>query len=112
MIYTYTPKRLIAGSALTNALVTYYTATTIYGAILKELVIVNTDTVARTVTVHIVPAAGTAGVPTIILSADTLQPGEQRVYSLSSVIPQNSFIQASASVGAVMSINASGIEIS
>lgn len=111
MIYTYTPKRLIEGSALTNALATYYTAGTAYGAILKELVLVNTDSVARTVTAHIIPLAGAAGVPTTILS-ETLQPGEPRVYALSSVIPLGSFIQAVASAGAVVAISASGIEIS
>lgn len=112
MVYTYTPKKLIAGSALTNALATYYTAATAYGAILKELMLVNTDTVARTVTVHIIPTAGTAGVPSTILSGETLQPGEQRVYSLSSVIPNGSFIQALASTGAVVALSASGVEIS
>lgn len=111
MIYTYTPKRLIAGSALTNALATYYTAATAYGAILKELVLVNTDSVARTVTVHIIPLAGSAGVPTTILSAETLQPGQKWSESLSSVIPVGSFIQAVASAGAVVAISASGVEI-
>lgn len=112
MIYTYTPKRLIAASALTDALATYYTAATAYGAILKELIIVNTDSAARTVTVHIVPLAGAAGVPTTILSTETLQPGEHRVYALSSVIPLGSFVQAVASAAAVVAISASGIEIS
>jgi len=112
MIYTYTPTRLIHGSALTNALATYFTAGTAYGAILNELMIVNTDTVARTVTVHVVPLGGTAAIANIILSADTLQPGEQRVYSLFTIIPLGSFIQAKADTGAVVAISASGSVIS
>lgn len=111
MIYTYTPKRLIAGSALTNALATYYTAATAYGAVLKELEIINTDTVARQVAVHIVPLAGTAGVPSKIFD-ELLQPGQRWVDSCSSVIPLGSFIQAIAAVAAVVTINASGVEIS
>jgi hypothetical protein len=112
MIFNYTPKRIIAGSALTASLATYYTALTTYGTILKELMLVNTDSVARAVSVHIVPGAGTAGVPTTVISAETLQPGEQRVYSLSTVLPLNSFIQASAATAAVVAISASGVEIS
>jgi len=112
MVFNYAPTRIIAGSVLTASLATYYTALTKYGTILKELVLVNTDSVARAVTVHIVPSAGTAGVPTTIISAETLQPGEQRVYSLSSVLPLNSFIQASAGAAAVVAISASGVEIS
>lgn len=112
MIYTYTPKRLIAGSALTDALVTYYTASTAYGAILNELMIVNTDAAVRTVTIHIVPLAGTAAVANIIISAESLQPGEQRVYGLSTVIPLGSFIQAKSDAGAVVALSASGVEIS
>jgi hypothetical protein len=112
MLYTYTPKQLIAGAALTNGLVTYYTAETTYGTILKELILVNTHSAALAVTVHIIPTGGTAGVPTTILSGETLQPGEQRAYSLSTVIPTGSFIQASAGTGAFVVINASGAEVS
>lgn len=111
MIYTYTPTRLIPGSALTNSLATYYTASTAYGALLNELMVINNDTVARQVTVHIIPAAGTAGNATKILD-ELLQPGQKWTESLFSVIPKDYFIQAVAAVSAVVTINASGSEIS
>lgn len=111
MLYTYTPKRLVAGSALTGALATYYTAASAYGAIVKELVFINTDGVAHQVTAHIIPLAGSAGVPTKIFD-ELLQPGQRWVDSCSAVVPLGSFIQASAAAGAVVTFNASGLEIS
>lgn len=111
MIYTYTPKRLIAGSALTSSLATYYTSGATYGAILNELELINTDTVERLVSVYIIPASGTAGVASKIF-AETLQPGQRWRDERSSVIPVGFFIQAIAAAGAVVTINASGVEIS
>jgi hypothetical protein len=54
-----TVKRLVAGSALTGALATYYTVAAATSAIVKEIILCNTDVVARTVDVHFIPPAGT-----------------------------------------------------
>lgn len=104
-------KRLVAGSALTAALATYYTVPASTTTIIKEIFICNTDTAARTFTANIVPSAGAAAVANQIFDALALQAGETKIYSLSSVLPAGSFLQALASVAAVVSMNVSGVEI-
>lgn len=106
-----TPVKMTAGSALTNALVTYYTVpATSKQAIVKEIEFCNTDTVARTVTVNIIPSAGSASVANTVYSAITIQPGETKNFSRSTVMLPGGFIQALASVGAVVSMDVSGVE--
>lgn len=106
-----TPKRLIAGSALTGSLATYYTTPAATTTIVKEIVLCNTDTAARTVDLHVIPSAGSGAVANQILQDLALQAGETKIFSLSQVLPAGTFIQALASTAAVVSINASGVEI-
>jgi hypothetical protein len=109
-----TVKRLVAGSALTGALATYYTVAAATSAIVKEIILCNTDVVARTVDVHFIPPAGTAAVANQILDGSAnanLQAGETKMFNLSSVLPTGYFIQAVASSAAVVSMNISGIEV-
>src|SRR5690242_3162269 len=96
----YTPKQLTPGTALTAALVTEYTVPASTTTILKELVLCNTDTVVRTVTVNLVAAAGAAGVLNTLLNAVALQPNETKILSLSTVMTTGTFIQAKASQAA------------
>jgi hypothetical protein len=107
----YTPKQLTAGTALTASLVTEYTVPAATTTILKEIILCNTDSVVRTVTAHVIAPAGTAGVLNTIVNAMSIQPNETKILSLSTVMPTGSFIQAVASSAAVVSINASGVEI-
>lgn len=106
-----TPKRLVPGSALTNALATYYTVPASTTVIAKELVLCNTDVVTHTVDLHIVPNGGTAVAANQILQNIALTNGETKIYSLSSVMEIGATIQASADAGAVVSIAVSGVEI-
>lgn len=106
-----TAKRLVAGSALTAVLATYYTVPAATTTIIKEILFCNTDTAARTVAAHIIPSAGSALVANQIFQDTVLQAGETKIFSLSQVLPAGSFLQALASVAAVVSITASGVEI-
>lgn len=106
-----TAKRLVAGSALTVALATYYTVPAGTTTILKEIVLCNTDTSARTVDLHIIPSAGTGAVANQIFQDLAIQAGETKIFSVSQVLPAGSFLQALASTGAVVSLNCSGVEI-
>ena len=109
-----TAKRLVPGSALTAVLATYYTVPSSTSAILKEIILCNTDSSSRTVDVHVIPPAGTAGIANQILDGSlnaNLQAGETKMFNLSSVLPTGYFIQAVASVAAVVSMNVSGIEV-
>ncbi len=106
-----TAKRLVPGSALTASLVTYYTVPAGTTTIIKEIIFCNTDTVARTVSANIVPLGGSAAIANQIFDTYTLKASETKPFSLSSVLPTGSFLQALASVAAVVSMNISGYEI-
>jgi len=106
-----TAKRLVPGSALTVALVTYYTVPASTTTIIKEIFFCNTAAIPITVDAYIVPLAGTAAVANQIFDTFILQAGETKIFSLSSVMPSGSFIQALASMAAVVSMNVSGVEI-
>jgi hypothetical protein len=111
MALTYTPKEFKTGTALTASAVTQYTVPASTTSILKEIEICNTDAAVRTFTVYVIPAAGSASVANTILNAVSIQPNDTKVISLSRVMPTGSFIQAKADAGAVVSFNASGIEV-
>lgn len=106
-----TAKRLIAGSALTGALVTYYTVPAAITTIVKELILCNTDVIVNTVVLHIIPSAGSALVANQIFKNISLQAGETKIFGLSQVLSAGAFVQASASVAAVVSLTISGVEI-
>lgn len=113
-LYTYTPKAFAAGSALTGAAATYYTAPSAainVCSIIKELQLCNTDNSARTVTVYAVPAAGSPAVANTLMTTLSLQPYETQIYSMSKVLAPGATIQALASSAGVVSMSVSGIEV-
>ena len=57
---TVTPKRLCDAHYITNAYATAYTVPASTKAIVKQLVLCNTDTSARTVSIRVVPSGETA----------------------------------------------------
>lgn len=106
-----TPKKMVPGSALTASAATYYTvASTVKQAIVKEVEFCNTDTVPRTVTMYVIPSGGSAAVANEIYAAMTLQAGETKNFSRSTVMLPGGFIQALADSAAVVSFNVSGVE--
>ena len=106
-----TPKRLIPGSALTNALVTYYTVSSaVISATMKQLIFCNTDTLSHSFTMNVIPPAGAASVANTVFSAVVIQAGETKIFGLTENMPTGYFIQAKADVGAVVSMTASGME--
>jgi hypothetical protein len=111
MSVTITPKKMVAGSALTGSAATYYTvAATVQQAVVKEVEFCNTDSVPRTVTMYIIPSGGSAGVANEVYAAVTIQAGETKTFSRSTVMLAGGFIQALASSAAVVSFNVSGVE--
>jgi hypothetical protein len=106
-----TPKRLIAGSALTASTATYYTVPTSTTTIVKELKLCNTDTATRTVDVYEVASGGTAAATNQIFQDLALVAGETKIFSLSSVLLAGATIQAVASSASVVHIDASGYEV-
>ena len=107
---TNTIKQLVPPTALSAT-----TTTSLYGpvsaltkAIIKEILLCNTDTVARTVTMQI--GTGTA-VANRILSAVSLAPGDTKFITLSTVLNAGDSITGGASSAAVVSCTVSGVEV-
>lgn len=106
-----TPKKMVAGSALTASAATYYTVdTTVKQAIVKEVEFCNTDTAPRAVTLYIIPSGGSAAVANEVYAAMTIQAGETKNFSRSTVMLPGGFLQALADSAGVVSINVSGVE--
>lgn len=110
---TVTTTQLIAPQHITNAAATYYTATRVTARV-DSMTATNTDTVAHTLTVHVVPSAGSAATGNKIISAKSIMPGETYICfeMLGKAIPSGSFIQALADANTTIVLTASGIEIS
>lgn len=105
--------RTITAAQLTATAATYYTAPANTKSIIKKLTFTNTDSSARTVTVYLVPAAGTAGVTNILISAQSIGAGEcWECYPASGQVLQAlGFIQALADVTSKVTIQGSVAEV-
>lgn len=106
---TNTIKQLVAPTALSaTTTTTLYTAPASTKTIIKEILLCNTDTVARTVTMFV--GTGSA-VANTILSALSLAPGETKFITLSTVLNTGEFIKGGASSASVVSCTISGVEV-
>lgn len=103
----------ITSAQLTTAAATYYTAPANTKVVLKKLTFTNTDTVARTVTVYLVPSAGTAGVTNILVSARAIAAGD--TYDCQEALGQTlrigGFIQALSDVASKVTIQGAISEV-
>ncbi len=108
-----TNKRIIAGSQLTTSAATYYTAPSSTKCIIKRLTFTNTTAGAVTVTVYLIPFAGSASDSNTISHTHSVAANETWICSEAEgqVIEQLGFIQALASAGTSITIMASGVEI-
>jgi len=105
---TVTVKQLVAPTALTNTLnTTLYTVPASTTAIVKEILLCNTDTASRDVTVYL----NGNGVANTILDAVPVLPGETKFITLSTVLVATNTLRAGASTGSVVSISVSGVEV-
>jgi hypothetical protein len=95
-------------TALTNTTTTtLYTVPGSTKTILKEIVLCNTDTSARTVTIQ---AGSTTGVADRVLAAVSVGPGVTQAYSFNTVLNAADTVTGGASTGAVVSCLISGVE--
>ena len=103
------PANLGSGT-LTASAATYVTASGSSTVIIKAAVFTNTDASARTITVHRVPAAGSASTGNRIISAFSLNAGQSYVAPecANLVLATGETLQALASLTSVVNINVSG----
>ena len=108
-----TPKRFVEGGQLTASAATYYTCPSNTKALIKKLTFTNNDTSARTVTVYLVPSAGTAGVTNILTKAASIAAGAtyEAFEAEGHILTAGATLQALADVTSMVTINASGVEI-
>lgn len=108
-----TAKKLFNPALLTASAATYYTSPANTRTLVKKLTFTNTDTVARTVTVYVIPSGGSASATNTLISARALAAGEtyECFEAEGHVLSTGDFIQALASTTSVVSIQGSGVEM-
>ena len=106
-----TPVVLIASAQLANAAATLYTATRVKARI-DKVTCTNEDTVAHTITFHIVASAGSAAADNRIIHAKSLAAGE--CYTCPELIghwlTDGQTIRGFADTAAMVTVRASGFE--
>ena len=107
-----TPRLLITGTLLTDAAATLYTVGDNVVSRVNEIILCNTDTATRTVDLHIIDSGDTLAAKNQVLDGLALAAGETRFIGLDQVMVSGDFIQGLADVTSVVSIRASGIEVS
>lgn len=111
-----TPIPIIRGSVLTASLVTLYTvgntAQVVRSVRVTSMRFVNTDSVARTVTVHFVPQGDTASVANTRFKTITIEAAgsidSSAFFIMDDVLQEGGSIQAVASAANVVAISATG----
>jgi hypothetical protein len=111
-----TPKKIIPGIQIPNAVVAtpgLYAAPANTKTIIKKLTFTNNDTVARTVTVHLVASGGTGGATNIITKAYPIGPGAtyEAFEAEGQVLQVGDFITAFADVASMVTCHGSGVEV-
>ena len=106
-------KSLINGSTLTSSVATYYTVPAGATCRLTQASILNTDTVNRTVSIWVVASGGSTGVNNQRIRSKTLVPNESWVpfQILGKTMNAGTTIQVQADANSVVSMDASGIEL-
>ena len=111
-----TPKKIIPGIQIPNAVAAtpgLYVAPANTKTIIKKLTFTNNDTVAHTVTVHLVASGGTGGVTNIITKAFPVGPGicYEAFEAEGQVLMTGDFITAFADAASMVTCHGSGVEV-
>lgn len=99
-----------SSSALTGSTATYLTVTAGTAFLLKEIVLCNTDSSSRTVTVYFVPVSGSPATSNTVLPGVSVPAGSTVRFAFNTALEASATIQALASVAAVVTIRISGIQ--
>lgn len=101
--------KVMSQTALTaTTTTTLYTVPASTTSVMKEVLLCNTDTATRTVTMQI--GTGTT-VAFRFLSAVSLIPGETKIFTFSTIAAAASTITGGADAGSVVGCTISGVEI-
>lgn len=115
MATTITPKVLVQGTLLAAAAPAspgLYSPALGSTATIRHMRFVNTDTSARTVTVHLVASGDTVGAKNRVLGPVTLDPDETLIDDTSVIeLMTGDFISAFSDVGSVVACRVDGFEV-
>ena len=102
-------KVLIPAKIAENVQTTQYTAVNV-STIIDKFTATNYSASAATISVNLVPAAGSAGTDNLIVKTKTLQPAETYTFPelVGHVLPNNGFISTIAGTASAINIRASG----
>ncbi len=109
-----TAKRIIPGSTLTTADTPYYTTPNNKQCVIKRLVMTNTGASIVSVTLNLPSSGGPSTQQNRIVSARSLNPGQSYVSTeaIGQVLESGGEIRGLATIAGIVSIVASGVEIS
>jgi plastocyanin len=106
---TMTPVVLIQGSLLTAAIATYYTAPALTKVRIGQMILVNTDVLAHTVSIWLAPNSGIAGNSDKVVTVNLAAGQSYSVYQANGLILDASgTIQAQADTSSLVTFKASG----
>ena len=108
----FTPTRFSGPALLTTSVATQFTVGSGKKNVLKQIILNNTSVSPVSVTVHVVPSAGTAGASNAIVSSLVIGPTSQIIWSADIPMNAGETLQAVASTASVMTMTTTGIEIS
>lgn len=112
--YIYTPSALVEGSVLTTSEAPYFTVSDdqdSVAAIIKEIWLLNTDSVERTVNIYCVPIGDSSEVANCILYNQPVPVGLPIQFSCFKTILPGTSIVAVASSASVIALSVSGVEV-
>ena len=110
-----TPVCFFEGTLLPNAAAAtpgLYASPVNTRSIIKSFNVLNTDTVPRLLTVHIVPSGGTANAANMIAKAEIVGPGQQFPVRVGDVLEAGDFITAFGDAANVFTARCSGVKVS
>jgi VCBS repeat-containing protein len=110
---TVTAKALVEAKFAANTNTTEYTAPSSAKTIIDKFTVTNTDSSARTVSIHIVASGGSVGDQYLIVKDKSLTAGESATVSemQNQILNTGDFISVVASVASKVVIRVSGREV-
>lgn len=111
---TVTVKTLVAPVQMANAQTTQYTTPTATRCIIDKATVTNTDTTARSFSVNLVQASGSAANSNLVIDTRGVQPDETYLCPelVGQVLDPGAFLSTIASASGALTLRVSGREIS
>ena len=107
------PQKLVAGVSVSTAVASYYVAPTNTKAIIQNMTLTNTSTVAVTTTVYVVATGATESAGNMIINGRVLAVGETYTCpeAIGKVILATGTIRAAAQTVSTISLQVDGVEV-